>query len=171
MKQKIKIYKIKGNKANPRIIKDAKFYKLVQSIQDFPEMLEKRPIVVNENMVILGGNMRFKACKHAGLKEVWIDVAEGWTQEKQDEFTIKDNLNFGDWDWDNLANDWPEAALNDWGLDVWQTEEANTEEINNETTSQKSSKGYQLIISCENEKEQQEAYNYVTKKGYKCKLN
>jgi len=120
MKQKININKIKGNPSNPRNIKDEKFKKLVKSINGFPEMLEKRPIVVDEDMMVLGGNMRWKACKDAGLKEVWIDIAEGWTQEQKDEFIIKDNANFGEWDWDILANEWDSAELNEWGLDVWQ---------------------------------------------------
>ena len=96
MKQQVKLYKIRGNKKNPRIIKDHKFKKLVKSIQEFPEMLEKRPIIVDEDMVILGGNMRLKASKEAGLKEVWIDIAKGWTQEQKDEFIVKDNVGFGD---------------------------------------------------------------------------
>jgi len=123
MKQKININKIKGNPSNPRIIKDEKFKKLVKSINGFPEMLEKRPIVVDEDMMVLGGNMRWKACKDAGLKEVWIDVAEGWTQEQKDEFIIKDNANFGEWDWDILANEWDSVQLAEWGIDVWQNED------------------------------------------------
>ena len=129
MKQKIKINKIKGNPSNPRIIKDEKFKKLVKSINGFPEMLEKRPIVVDEDMMVLGGNMRWKACKDAGLKEVWIDVAEGWTQEQKDEFIIKDNANFGEWDWDILANEWDNAELNEWGLDVWNPEDIDLEQF------------------------------------------
>ena len=129
MKQKININKIKGNPSNPRNIKDEKFKKLVKSINGFPEMLEKRPIVVDEDMMVLGGNMRWKACKDAGLKEVWIDVAEGWTQEQKDEFIIKDNANFGEWDWDILANEWDNAELNEWGLDVWNPEDIDLEQF------------------------------------------
>ena len=95
MKKQIGINDIKNNPNNPRIIKDNKFKKLVKSIKDFPEMLEKRPIVVDENMIILGGNMRLKACLEAGLKEVWIDVAEDWTEEQKQEFIVKDNVGFG----------------------------------------------------------------------------
>ena len=118
MKQQIKLYKIKGNPQNPRIIKNDKFKKLVKSIKEFPEMLEKRPIVVDENMMVLGGNMRLKASKDAGLKEVWIDIAEGWTEEQKNEFVVKDNVNFGDWDWDILANEWNVLELEDWGVKV-----------------------------------------------------
>ena len=118
MRSKTQIGKIKKNPDNPRIIKDVKFKKLVQSIKDFPAMLEKRPIVVDENMVVLGGNMRLKACKEAGLKEVWIDQAKDWTEEQKREFIIKDNSGFGEWDWDMLANEWDVEQLNDWGLDL-----------------------------------------------------
>jgi hypothetical protein len=123
MKQQVKINTVKSNPNNPRIIKDAKFQKLVQSLKDFPEMLEKRPIVVDENMVVLGGNMRLKASIEAGLKQVWIDVAEGWTDEQKKEFVIKDNASFGDWDWDILANEYDPTDLSNWGLDVWQPDE------------------------------------------------
>lgn len=114
----VKITEVKGNKDNPRIIKDAKFKKLVNSIKDFPEMLKIRPIVVNGEMTVLGGNMRLKACQQAGLKEVWIIKADNLTEEQQREFIIKDNSGFGEWDWDTLANEWDVDKLVDWGLDV-----------------------------------------------------
>jgi DNA modification methylase len=117
MKQLVKISQVKANPKNPRIIKDHKFKKLVQSIKDFPEMLEKRPIVVDENMIVLGGNMRLKACLEAGLKEVWIDQAN-WTEEQKQEFIIKDNVGFGEWDWELLANEWEPDLLDKWGLDL-----------------------------------------------------
>lgn len=116
--ENIAISKIKLNPNNPRLIKDDKFTKLVQSIKDFPEMLNIRPIVVNEDMIILGGNMRFKACKEVGLKEVPIIKASGLSAEKQREFLIKDNVSGGEWDWDMLANEWDEIELGDWGLDI-----------------------------------------------------
>lgn len=122
MKKKVKISQVKNNPNNPRLIKDDKFEKLVKSIKAFPEMLEKRPIVVDEDMIVLGGNMRLRASQEAGLKEVWIDVAEGWSEEQKAEFIIKDNVGFGDWDWDILANEWDNEQLNEWGLDVWQPE-------------------------------------------------
>jgi len=115
----IQISKIKLNPNNPRLIKDANFTKLVQSIKDFPEMLNIRPIVVNEDMIILGGNMRFKACKEAGLKEVSIIKVSGLSEEKQREFLIKDNISGGEWDW-TLLHDWNELELEEWGLEVWQ---------------------------------------------------
>ena len=114
----VKTKDIIPNTENPRIIKDDKFKKLVQSIKDFPEMLEIRPIVVNNEMMILGGNMRLKAIQEIGLKEVPIIKAENLTEEQQREFLIKDNVGFGEWDWDALANDWNPEELNQWGLDV-----------------------------------------------------
>ena len=118
MIQKVKIKEIKPNPNNPRICKDDKFKKLVKSIQDFPEMLEIRPIVVNDEMIVLGGNMRLKACIEAGLKDVPIIKASNLTIEQQNEFIIKDNVGFGEWDWDVLANEWDSEQLEDWGLDV-----------------------------------------------------
>ena len=115
----VKISKVKPNETNPRLIKDSKFTKLVNSIKEFPEMLKLRPIVVNSNMVVLGGNMRLKACKEAGLKDVWILKADNLTEEQQKEFTIKDNVGFGEWDWDILANTFDTVQLQDWGMDVW----------------------------------------------------
>ena len=115
--QTIKINEIKLNPNNPRLIKDDKFNKLVQSIKDFPEMLNIRPIVVNDDMVILGGNMRFKACKEAGLKEVPIIKASGLSAEKQREFLIKDNVSGGEWDW-TLLQEWDSLELENWGLDL-----------------------------------------------------
>ena len=118
MKQQVKISKVKGNPSNPRIIKNDKFKKLVRSIQEFPEMLKLRPIVVDEEMIVLGGNMRLKASKDAGLKEVWVEVAEGLTKEQKKEFIVKDNVGFGEWEWDMLANEWEVEDLENWGLNV-----------------------------------------------------
>jgi ParB-like chromosome segregation protein Spo0J len=123
MRQQVKIHTVKGNPSNPRLIKNDKFKKLVKSIKEFPEMLKLRPIVVDENMVVLGGNMRLKASKEAGLKEVWIDVAEGLTEEQKKEFIVKDNVGFGEWEWDILANEWDSVLLAEWGLDVWENKD------------------------------------------------
>ena len=114
----VKISDVKVNPDNPRLIKDDKFAKLVKSIKDFPQMLKIRPIVVNSDMVVLGGNMRLKACKEAGLKEVPIIIADELTEEQQKEFLIKDNVSGGEWDWNILANEWESEQLNDWGLDI-----------------------------------------------------
>jgi DNA modification methylase len=116
--EQVKISEVKTNPKNPRLIKDDKFRKLVKSIQEFPQMLELRPIVVDENNIVLGGNMRLKACKEAGLKEVYIVKAENLTEQQKDEFIVKDNVGFGEWDWDMLANEWDTEKLDEWGLDL-----------------------------------------------------
>jgi DNA modification methylase len=125
MIEKVKLSEVKSNPNNPRLIKDEKFSKLVKSIKEFPKMLEIRPIVVNDEMVVLGGNMRLKACKEAGLKEIPIIKASDLTEEQQREFIIKDNVGFGEWDWDMIANEWDVDKLEDWGLDgfPFETEE------------------------------------------------
>ena len=116
------ISEIKANPKNPRIIRDEKFAKLVQSIKDFPQMLQKRPLVsftdTDGKLVVLGGNMRLKAAKEAGMKTLPIILADDWTEEQKAEFLIKDNVGFGEWDWEQLANEWDSEKLDDWGLDV-----------------------------------------------------
>lgn len=121
----MKLSNIKPNPKNPRVIKDDKFKKLVQSIKDFPEMMEKRPMVcvtdVDKKIYPLGGNMRLKAIQELGHKEIpdtWVMLADSWTQEQRNEFTIKDNVGFGEWDWDSLANEWDTEKLDNWGLDI-----------------------------------------------------
>jgi len=116
--QLINIQEVRPNENNPRFIKDYKFKKLVKSIKEFPEMLKLRPIVVNTDMVVLGGNMRLKACKEAGLKEVWVLKADDLTEQQQREFIVKDNVGFGEWDWNILGNEWNTQQLEDWGMEV-----------------------------------------------------
>ena len=116
--ERVKISNVKTNPNNPRLIKDDKFKKLVRSIKEFPEMLQIRPIVVDQDNIVLGGNMRLRACKEAGLKEVYIVKADQLTEKQQREFIIKDNVGFGEWDWDDLANEWDVDELEDWGLDL-----------------------------------------------------
>ena len=116
--EKVKIGKIKTNPNNPRLIKDDKFKKLVKSVKEFPEMLEIRPIVVDKDNIVLGGNMRLRACQEAGLKEVHIIQADKLTEKQQREFIIKDNVGFGEWEWDDLANEWDADELEKWGLDI-----------------------------------------------------
>lgn len=118
MIQNVPINTVKANPNNPRIIKDDKFAKLVKSINEFPQMLNLRPIVVNDDMVVLGGNMRLKACKEAGLKEIPIIKASELTEQQQKEFIVKDNVGYGEWDWDDLANNWDVDELTEWGLDI-----------------------------------------------------
>lgn len=114
---KIKITDIKPNPSNPRVIKDDKFKKLVESIKSLPEMAEVRPIVVNKDMIVLGGNMRLKAMKEAGWKEVPVQIVD-WPEDKQREFIIKDNVGFGEWEWEMLSKEWDVEQLSEWGLDV-----------------------------------------------------
>jgi hypothetical protein len=117
MIQNVPINTVKANPTNPRIIKDDKFAKLVKSIKEFPDMLNVRPIVVNKDMVVLGGNMRLKAIKEAGYKEVAIEIVD-WTEQQQKEFIVKDNVGYGEWDWSDLANNWDSEQLEEWGLDI-----------------------------------------------------
>ena len=117
MIKKVKITEVISNPNNPRLIKDDKFKKLVKSIQEFPDMLNVRPIVVNKDMVVLGGNMRLKAIKEAGIKEINVDIVD-WNEQQQKEFIVKDNVGYGEWDWDDLANNWDAEELTDWGLDI-----------------------------------------------------
>jgi len=118
----VKITEVKTNAKNPRTIKDEKFKKLVKSIQEFPDMLNKRPLIVFTDVdgkyVVLGGNMRLKACKEIGLKEIPVILADEWTEEQKAEFLIKDNVGFGEWDWDILTDEWNTDKLEDWGLDL-----------------------------------------------------
>lgn len=120
--EQVKITDVKSNPKNPRIIKDGKFRKLVQSIQEFPDMLNKRPLIVFTDVdgkyVVLGGNMRLKALKELKYESVPVIVADEWTEEQKHEFLIKDNVGFGEWDWDSLANEWDVEKLEDWGLDI-----------------------------------------------------
>ena len=122
MTQSRNIAEIKANPKNPRVIKDEKFAKLVQSLKDFPEMLEKRPLVcftdTDGKFVVLGGNMRLKAAKEIGLKELPIVLADDWTEEQKAQFLIKDNVGFGEWNWQELQQDWDVEKLAEWGLDV-----------------------------------------------------
>lgn len=117
----IDISKIKPNPSNPRIIKDDRFEKLVKSIKDFPKMMELRPIIVDSNNMILGGNMRLKALNYLSYKKIpksWIKQASDLTDKEKEQFIIKDNVGFGDWDWDMLANEWDADNLKEWGLDM-----------------------------------------------------
>jgi len=166
--EKIDIKKVRANPKNPRIIKDDKYKKLVKSIQDFPEMLEIRPVVVNSDMMVLGGNMRLKACQEAGLKEIPIIKADTLTAEQQKEFIIKDNSNFGEWDFDVLANEWKADELLEWGVE-FPVDWAETE-TDNKDLSDKINPSFRIEIECISEKEQEKLYNDFIKKGYKCRL-
>jgi site-specific DNA-methyltransferase (adenine-specific) len=134
----VKLTNVKANPYNPRVIRDEKFAKLKQSIIDFPEMLEKRPLVcftdADGKFVVLGGNMRLKALSDIGAKEIPIILADDWTAEQRAQFLIKDNVGFGEWDWEQLANEWDAQQLADWGLDLppMEVQELEAEEDNYE---------------------------------------
>jgi len=129
-------------------------------------MLEARPIVVNPDMIVLGGNMRLKAAKAAGLTEAPVYVAT-WEESKAKEFIVKDNVGFGEWDWDILANEWDAAELDEWGLDVWQP---SNEEPSDTDLSDKIEELYRVEVVCTSEEEQEAAYNQITNLGYECRL-
>ena len=126
----MKITDLKANPKNPRIIKDDKFKKLVKSLQEFPEMMEKRPMVcvtdVDGKLFPLGGNMRLKALQELKYKEIpdeWVMLADEWTVEKRQEFVIKDNLAMGEWDWELLTDMFDVSDLEDWGVDLPELED------------------------------------------------
>jgi len=165
--QTVKISEIKINPNNPRLIKDDKFKKLVQSIKDFPEMLDIRPIVVNKDMIILGGNMRLKACKEAGLKTVPIIVADNLSEEQQREFLIKDNVSGGEWDWNLLANEWDSDELDAWGLDVpnFDTKVSKETDLSDDFEIK-----YRIEVILSDEKAQELLYNELISRNYECRL-
>ena len=168
----VKISEVKPNPKNPRLIKDDKFKKLVKSIQEFPDMLNKRPLIVFTDVdgkyVVLGGNMRLKACKEIGLKEIPIILADEWTEEQKAEFLIKDNVGFGEWDWDNLANEWDAENLDEWGLDVPIFKEDLDSELKD--LSSTIDNLYRIEILCKDEEHQENSYNKLIEEGYECRL-
>jgi ParB-like chromosome segregation protein Spo0J len=167
---KVAISKIKSNPDNPRIIKDDKFKQLVKSIKDFPQMLELRPIVVDSDMVVLGGNMRLKACLEAGLKEVDILIADQLSEDQKKEFIIKDNVGFGEWDWDILANEWDNELLSEWGLEVDKFDINNNIENELKDLSSNIDNLYRIEIICKDEEHQENTYNKLLEQGYECRL-
>lgn len=167
--EKVDIKSLVMNPNNPRIIKDDKFKKLVKSINEFPEMLEVRPIVVDEDMVVLGGNMRLKACISAGLKEVHIIKFNDLSEDKKKEFIVKDNVGYGEWDFDLLLEDWNIDNLIEWGLDI---PESNEDEKNKKEKdlSDNIKNDFRIEIIFTNEKEQEIAYNELKNNGYECRI-
>ena len=161
------ITQIKPNPNNPRVIKDNKFKLLVKSIQEFPEMLELRPIVIDENNIVLGGNMRLKACIEAGLIDVPVKVAT-LSEQQKNEFIIKDNVGFGEWDWDDLANNWNVEELNEWGLDIPNFDIAEEQELKDLSDKLKSE--FKIEIICKSEEEQEKTYNKLIEENYECRL-
>jgi len=164
----VKISEIKSNPNNPRIIKDEKFKQLVKSIQEFPEMLKLRPIVVNDDMIVLGGNMRLKACIEAGIEEINIIKASELTEDQQREFIIKDNIGYGEWDWQVLGNEWDIEQITDWGLDLPKfdiIDEKKETDLSNKIQSE-----YRIEIICKSEEDQEKTYNKLIEENYECRL-
>ena len=159
------INKLKTNPSNPRAIRKDQLDKLVKSLREFPEMLEARPIVVDPDFVVLGGNMRLKAAQLAGLTEVPVYVAS-WEEAKHKEFIIKDNLAFGEWDWDMLANEWDAEDLDDWGMIL----PVENDEPSDTDLSDKIEELYRVEVVCTSEEEQEAAYNQIINLGYECRL-
>ena len=163
-KKVLKPDQIKSNPNNPRIIKDDKFQKLVQSLKDFPEMADVREVVINKDHVILGGNRRFRAMIEAGWKEIPVVIVD-WSEDKQREFIIKDNVSGGEWDWDMLANEWDQAELDLWGLDLIHKPDSDKEKADQEYSEQ-----YQVVVECKSEEDQERTYNKLKELGYECKV-
>ena len=161
----VKISELKENPKNPRFIKDDKFKKLCQSIKDFPEMLSIRPIIVDENNTVLGGNMRLKACLDLKLKEVPVIFVNSLSEAQKAQFIIKDNVGFGEWDWDILQNEWDSVKLDEWGLDVPKFDSEETEVVQPENENQ-----YFLNIRCKDEVECQEMYEKFILQGLDVKI-
>jgi hypothetical protein len=169
----IKISDLKKNPNNPRLIKDDKFQKLVKSIENFPKMMELRPIIINDQNIVLGGNMRLAALKELGYKEIpneWVKQAKDLTQEQQNEFIVKDNVSFGAWDWEMIANEWDAKKLEEWGLDL---PDFSTDEILEDEQKDLSSNIenlYRIEVICKDEEHQETTYNKLIEQGYECRL-
>jgi len=169
----IKLTTIKSNPNNPRVIRDEKFKKLVKSIEEFPKMMALRPMVVNKEMVGLGGNMRLKALKELGYKEVpndWVKSAKDLTEEEIRRFIIADNVGFGEHDWEMLANEWNVEELSEWGLDIpgFDIAEAGDDELND--LSDKIKSEFRIEVICKDEESQEKTYNKLIEEGYECRL-
>jgi len=163
----MRLSEIKANPNNPRIIKDEKFKKLKKSIANFPKMMDLRPIVVDANNMVLGGNMRLKALEDLGYKEIpdnWVKRAEDLTEDEKKEFIIKDNVGFGEWEWEILANEWNVDDLEGWGVDVPQW--SDNEEVERESDTNQ----WFLNIRCNSESEAQQLYEKFINEGYAVKI-
>lgn len=170
----MKLSQIKPNPNNPRVIKDEKFAKLVKSIEEFPKMMELRPMVINSDGILLGGNMRLKALKELNYKEIpdsWVRRADQLTEDEQRRFIIADNVGFGEWDWEMINADWDIEELEDWGLDVPDFGEAIDEGTDPfDDAGITAANKYAVTVICENEAEQEVIYMRLTSEGLTCKI-
>ena len=168
---KVNISQVKPNPKNPRVIRDGKFQKLITSIKEFPDMLNKRPLIVFTDVdgkyCVLGGNMRLKALNELKYTEIPVIIADEWNEEQKNEFLIKDNVGFGEWDWDSLANEWDVEKLDDWGLDVpiFKDDETKLKDLSSTIDNL-----YRIEIVCKDEEHQENSYNKLIEQGYECRL-
>lgn len=163
-----KISEIKLNPDNPRTISNKDMELLIKSLKEFPDMLQVREIVVDENMIVLGGNMRLLALQKMGVSDCQIRVVNGLTPEQKREFIIKDNSNFGRYDFDTLANEWSDVPLADWGVnmpDDWIKNNEKTNQNINEIYELK----YSVIVECDNEAQQKELLTRFGEEGLICR--
>ena len=163
----MKITEIKLNPDNPRVIKDDKFAKLKKSIQDFPQMLELRPLVIDENNIVLGGNMRLRALQDLGIDEVPTLYAKDLTEEQKKEFIIKDNLSYGEWDWNILANEWDNVKLEEWGLDVWKPSDVNLDDFFEENGNSEKEQKFKIVLEYTEEDYEKVTSAFSTRSGSK----
>ena len=173
----IKTSNIKNNPNNPRTINDDKLEKLKRSIKSFPEMMEKRPMIcvtdVDGKIFPLGGNMRLRAIKDLGMKEIpksWISMADEWTEEQRSEFIIKDNASLGDWDLEDLQENWDLDLISEWGVDLELDEVEESTEKEQIDLSDDLDVAFKIEIECENESEQEKLYNEFINRGLQCRL-
>ena len=167
----MKLKDIKPNPNNPRVLRDDKFQKLKQSIAEFPKMLSLRPMVIDENNVVLGGNMRLRALQELGFTEIdeaWVKRSSDLTEEEKKRFIIADNVAFGEWDWDTLANDWEVVDLEAWGLEIPQFDTVEEQEM--EDLSDKIKSMFKIEVICKDEQEQEKTYNKLIEQNYECRL-
>ena len=163
----MKVSELKPNPNNPRVLKDDKFNKLVKSITEFPKMMSIRPIVVDQDNMILGGNMRLRAIQSIGMKEIpdtWVKRADELTEEEKKRFIISDNVGFGEWDWEALS-EWDIEQLQGWGMDL---PSFNDTETDNKSLNIKSR--FVIEVECNNENEQEKIYNEMIERGFVCKV-
>jgi ParB-like chromosome segregation protein Spo0J len=167
----VPLSKLKGNPDNPRILRDEKFLKLKKSISDFPDMLNYRAIVAvsqeDGTYMVLGGNMRLKALQDLKIKEAPVMLADHWTEEQRREFIIKDNVGFGEWDWDQLANEWDAGELSDWGLDL-PIAAVEGDPFDDDGIS--ASDQYGVIVMCKDDTEQARVFEKLVADGHTCKV-
>jgi hypothetical protein len=161
----VSVSQIQGNTKNPRYIKEKEFKELVASVRNFPKMMEARPIIVDENGIILGGNMRYKAALELGYKEVHIVRITDATEEQKREFIIKDNVSKGEWDWDMLANEWDSADLSEWGLEVVSAQDNEFNDLSDKVKTK-----FAIEVICKDEQSQEHTYNKLIELGYECRI-